>query len=264
MIWRKMASSSHDTRRASSNAPECIEEVFTMEHHYYKRLRPRSLIHGLKDVSTLQCYSNDPEEQLLQNIRDGASVELFESHLNLTFRNISDRVDEEINGEVASGSLDEQRNGRKRAIARARVYDKALGEAKDDTPIEEFLVKKLQTDECWQRGGHCAMVDCSAVRWNMTNIVLALIRWRGGGEDGRFFKKEELLAIAVEYGHVKLVQQLTKMQDIDVNIGFSDIWEVFTIPGSWDYARLTDRKKKFQTIILLFSNPLILLLEWGM
>ncbi|CAK9203079.1 unnamed protein product [Sphagnum troendelagicum] len=68
-----MASSSHDTRRASSDAPECIEEVFTMEPHYYKRLRPKSL--PLKRVCTLQRYSEelsmsiDPEEQLLQKIR---------------------------------------------------------------------------------------------------------------------------------------------------------------------------------------------------
>ncbi len=48
------------------------------------------------------------------------------------------------------------------------------------------------------------MVDCSAVRWNLVNIVLALIRWRGAAEDGRFLKTEELLATAVEYGHVKV------------------------------------------------------------
>jgi ankyrin repeat protein len=63
------------------------------------------------------------------------------------------------------------------------------------------------------------MVDCSAVRWNMVNIVLALIRWRGAAEDGRFLKKEVLLTIAVQYGHVELVKQLTKMPDIDVNVG---------------------------------------------
>ncbi|KAH9540468.1 hypothetical protein CY35_14G006800 [Sphagnum magellanicum] len=61
------------------------------------------------------------------------------------------------------------------------------------------------------------MVDCSAVRWNMVNIVLALIRWRGAAEDGTFLLKEELLAIAVEYGHVKLVQHLIRMPDVNVN-----------------------------------------------
>ncbi|CAK9261368.1 unnamed protein product [Sphagnum jensenii] len=231
-----MTSSSHDTRRASSDAPESIEEIFTMEDHYYKRLRPRSLICGLKDVSTLQCYSeqllrsNDPEEQLLQKIRDGASEEVLESYLNMTFQNISDGGDVEINGELASVSVDEQRHeGDKRcAKARALVYDKALGEAKDGTPIEEFLVKKLSTDECLQRGGQCEMVDCSAVRWNMVNIVLALIRWRDAAENGRVLRNEELLAIAVEYGHVRLVEQLTQMQDVDVNIGNKSIRDAST------------------------------------
>jgi hypothetical protein len=141
------------THTASSDAPECIEEVFTMEHHYDKLLGPRSLIRYYEELSRLS-RSNDPEEQLLQNIRDGASEEVLESYLNTTFQNISDGGDVEINGELASVSVDEQRNeGDKRcAKARALVYDKALGEAKDGTPIEEFFVKKLSTDECLQRG----------------------------------------------------------------------------------------------------------------
>jgi hypothetical protein len=162
-----------------------------MEHHYDKLLRPRSLIRYYEELSRLS-RSNDPEEQLLQKIRDGASEEVLESYLNTTFQNISDGGDVEINGELASVSVDEQRHeGDKRcAKARALVYDKALGEAKDGTPIEEFLVKKLSTDECLQRGGQCEMVDCSAVRWNMVNIVLALIRWRGAAEDGRFLQRK--------------------------------------------------------------------------
>jgi hypothetical protein len=86
-------------------------------------------------------------------------------------------------------------------------------------------VKKLQTDNCLQKGGHCVKkVDCSAGRWNMVNIVLALICWRGAAEDGRFLKKEELLPIAVEYGHFKFVQHLNKMHDINVNIKTIHIW----------------------------------------
>jgi ankyrin repeat protein len=264
-----MASCSHNTYRASSNAPECNEQVSTMERHSNKLLRPRSLIRDLKvephfeklsrlprsliyelrDVSdelkmsksleedARDVISDDPEEQLLQAIRCGATAGEVESYLNLTFQKISPGVDEEIhafahastygvdeeiNEELASASLDEQRNegDKKRALARARarVYDKALGEAKDGTPIEEFLLKKLQTDKCLQRGGeHCTMVDCSAARWNMVNIVLALIRWRGAAEFGRSLRKEELLAVAVEYGHVELVQHLTKMNDVNVN-----------------------------------------------
>jgi len=257
-----MASSSHDTRRASSDAPECIEEIFTMEHHYYKRLRPRSLI--LKDVSTLKCYSeqlsrsNVPEEQLLQKIRDGASAEVLESYLNMTFQKISDGVDVEINRELATASPDEQRNegDKRRALARARVYDKALGEAKDGTPIEEFLVKKLSIDECLQRGGHCAMVDCSAVRWNMVNIVLALIRWRRAAEFGTFLQKEQLLAVAVEYGHVELVQHLTKMHDVDVNIAFDDMLEVMFHVRKPNNPRLTDQTRSSSAKHFPFLEPI--------
>ncbi|CAK9203083.1 unnamed protein product [Sphagnum troendelagicum] len=135
-----------------------------MEHHYDKLLRPRSLIRYYEELSRLS-RSNDPEEQLLQKIRDGADEEVLESYLNMTFQNISDGGDVEINGELAS---EEQRNegDRRCAKARALVYDKALGEAKDGTRIEEFLVEKLSTDECLQRG-QCEMVGYWAARWNM-------------------------------------------------------------------------------------------------
>jgi hypothetical protein len=192
-----------------------------VEPHYEKRL-PRSLICELRDVSdelkmskTLEedatdAISNDPEEQLLQAIRRGATTGEVDSYLNLTFEKIS---------QVESVSVDEEgiEVGNTPALSRAQVYDKALGEAKDETPFEEFLVRKLRTDDCLQKGGHCEMVDCTAARWNMVNIVLASIRWRDAAEDGRVLSNEELLAIAVEYGHVKLVQHLTKMSDVDVN-----------------------------------------------
>jgi len=37
-----------------------------------------------------------------------------------------------------------------------------LGQAKDDTSIQEFLVKKLPTDNCLQKGGHCVKVELTA------------------------------------------------------------------------------------------------------
>jgi hypothetical protein len=179
--------------------------------------------------------SDDHEEQLLEAIGRGATAGEVESYLNLTFQKISD-------GELGRASLDEQENkgdilrARDRArarvcesaLARARVYDKALGKAEDGKPNEKFLVTKLRTDESLQRGGHCEMVDCSAVRWNMGNIVLASIRWRDAAENGRVLRNEELLAIAVEYGHVRLVEQLTQMQDVDVNIGNKSIRDAST------------------------------------
>jgi hypothetical protein len=215
-----------------------------LKPHYEKLSRlPRSLICELRDVSdefkmlkspeedARDVIADDPDEQLLQAIRRGAAVGEVESYLDLTFPKIS-------------AAVDEQRNERdkKRALARARVYDKALGEAKDDTTIQ-FLVKKLQKDDCLQRGGHCEMVDCSAVRWNLVNVVLALIRSRGAAEVGTFLRKEELLAIAVEYGHVKLVRHLTEMQDVNVNIAFGRMFTVFCSLGDWkpNNARITDQ-----------------------
>ncbi|CAM6030035.1 unnamed protein product [Sphagnum balticum] len=172
-----MASSSLDTHTASSDAPECIGQVFIMEHHYDKLLRPRSLVRYYEELSR---RSNDPEEQLLQKIRDGASAQVLESDLNMTFQKISDGVEVEINRELAFASPDERtiEGDKRRALARARVYDKALGEAKDGTRIEEFLVMKIHGDICLQRGGGYSTLR-SAARWNMVNIVLASIRWGG-------------------------------------------------------------------------------------
>jgi ankyrin repeat protein len=136
--------------------------------------------------------------------------------------------------------------------------EKALGEAKDGTPIEEFLVKKLWTDDCWQKGEHCAKVHCSAVRWNMVNIVLALIRWKRAVKYGTFLEKEELLAIAVEYGHVELVQHLTEMPDVNVNISVNKIWAVFRCLSLWEpNEKLTDQKKKSSNHHFLFLKPIV-------
>jgi hypothetical protein len=278
-----MASCSHKTYRASSDAPECNEQVFTMERHSNKLLRPRSLIRDLKvephyeklsrlprslicelrgvsdelkmsknlEEDARDVISDDPEEQLLQAVRRGATAGEVESYLHLTFQKISPGVDEEINEELASESLEERRIELNKKRAVARVYDKALGEAKDGTPIEEFLVKKLQTDKYLRRGEPYGthrtfqLFVYSVVRWNMTNIVLALIRWRGAAEDGKFWKKEEVLAIAVEYGHVKLVQHLTKMHDVNVNISSYSGFYLFTCLGNGkpNIVRSTDREE---------------------
>jgi ankyrin repeat protein len=102
------------------------------------------------------------------------------------------------------------------------------------------------------------MVDCSAVRWNMVNIVLALIRWRRAAEDGRFLENEELLAIVVEYGHVRLVQHLTKIQDVNVNISFNDIRDAFTCLGHCkpNDEKLTDQKNRLLTNHFAFLKPI--------
>jgi ankyrin repeat protein len=204
-------------------------------------------------VEQLTQMRDHPEEQLLEAIRRGATPGEVESYLNLTLRKISD-------GELGGASLDEQGNegDKRRALARARVYDKALGEAEDGTPIEKFLVTKLRTDESLQRGGHCEMVDCSAARWNMVNIVLAWIRWRDAAENGRVSGNEELLAIAVEYGHVKLVLHLTEMQDVDVNISSNPTWfVVLSLPSQEpNNARLTDQESMISKNHFDFLEPI--------
>jgi hypothetical protein len=91
----------------------------------------------------------------------------------------------------------------------------------------------------------------------MVNIVLASIRWRDAAEGGRVLRKEELLAIAVEYGHVKLVQHLTKMQDVDVNR--SSYPMVFNHYIGWDKpknARLTDTENRLFTNHFDFLVPI--------
>jgi hypothetical protein len=76
----------------------------------------------------------------------------------------------------------------------------------------------------------------------MVNIVLALIRWKRAVKYGTFLEKEELLAIAVEYGHVELVQHLTEMPDVNVNISVNKIWAVFRCLSLWEpNEKLTDQ-----------------------
>jgi hypothetical protein len=66
-------------------------------------------------------------------------------------------------------------------------------------------------------------------------------------------EKEEFLAIAVEYGHVELVQHLTEMADVNVNISVNKIWAVFRCLPLWEpNETLTDPKKNHQIIIFFF------------
>jgi hypothetical protein len=62
------------------------------------------------DEDARDVISDDPEEQLLEAIRRGATAGEVESYLNLTFEKISAGEDEEINEEFASPSFDTQGN----------------------------------------------------------------------------------------------------------------------------------------------------------
>jgi hypothetical protein len=54
-----------------------------------------------------------------------------------------------------------------------------LGEAKDDTAIEEFLVKKLQTENCSQKGQLKKRVERSSVALYVFDIQLSLYVMNG-------------------------------------------------------------------------------------
>ncbi len=96
------------------------------------------------------------------------------------------------------------------------------------------------------------------IRWNMVNIVRASIRWRDAAEDGRVLRNEELLAIAVEYGHVRFVQHLIKMSDVDVNISSNDIRDSFTCREHCkpNAEKLIDRKNRLSTNHFGFLKPI--------
>jgi len=116
-------------------------------------------------------------------------------------------------------------------------------------------VKKLWTDDCWQKWKHCAKVHWSAVRWNMVNIVVALILWKHAVRYGTFMEKEELLTIAVEYGHVESVQHLTEMPDVNVNISVNKIWAVFRCLPLWEpNEKLTDQKNHHFLFLKLIGS----------
>jgi hypothetical protein len=107
--------------------------------------------------------------------------------------------------------------------------------------IDEQLATYLRAET------FCRKISCWVARCNMVNIAMALVRRKiamaqvAGKPDPL---PEEVLAIAVEYGHVQLVERLTKLQPgVDINRGRSE----FPGPDRWTNAgagavpqRLTD------------------------
>jgi ankyrin repeat protein len=236
VIWRRMATSSQDTSKASSDGASGSNKVSILAGETYDDKATPGEDHG--DVSDEQkiatCIpkeareaASDPEEALLQAIRDQRSEEDLGSYLNSTFEKIGDGADEAKNAK--DGELEEL--GVSPGLARrGRVYDKALGEAKEGSAIEAFLLRTLDIDEqlatCLRAGTSCRKISCWAARYNLVNIAMALVRRNiamalvGRKPDPL---PEEVLAIAVEYRHVQLVERLTKLQHgLDVNRGRSD------------------------------------------
>jgi ankyrin repeat protein len=337
-----MATSSQDTSKASSDDASGSNEVSILAGETYDDKLTPGEDHG--DVSDEHKIANcipkeareaasDPVEALLQAIRDQRSEDVLRSYLNSIFEKIGDGADEAKNAK--DGEIEEL--GVSPGLARrGRVYNKALGEAKEDSVIEAFLLRTIDIDNqlatCLRAGTSCRKIWCWAARHNMVNIAMALVRrnieialedleraiaiplvylnkalslevlniaraiamalvrlniampledrkraiamaledpniamaleelnMAIPLEDLEYLKgeiamaldnrkpnplPEEVLAIAVEYGHVELVERLTKLQHgVDVNKGRWD----FPGAGGWTNAgpgivprRLTD------------------------
>jgi len=228
-----MATSSQDTSKASSDGASGSNEVLILAGETSDdKLIPGEDHWDVSDEHKIAtCIpkeareaASDPEEPLLQAIRDQRSEDDLGSYLNSTFQKIADGADEAKNAK--DGETEEL--GVSPGLARrGRVYDKALGAAKEGSAIEAFLLRTLDIDAtCLREGTSCRKISCWAARYNMVNIAMALVRRNIAKalEDRKPDPlPEEVLAIAVEYGHVQLVERLTKLQHgVDVNRGRSD------------------------------------------
>jgi hypothetical protein len=181
---------------------------------------------------------NLAQKQLLQAICDDASEADLRAHLDCTL-NITDGANEE-EGDFAEFTSKERENGKARLgpespdmLARGRVYEKALGEARDNTRIDKFLVMELEKDayladylsfnlpEFRRR-----KIAWWAATCNFVHMVMALIHWIGEGDR---LLLDRVLTIAVEFGYVEFVERLTKLEEVDVTFGshtcdFDDIY----------------------------------------
>ncbi|CAM6072454.1 unnamed protein product [Sphagnum tenellum] len=156
-------------------------------------------------------------------------VTLLRAHLDSTLLHITDGANEE-QGDFAEFTSEDQKNGKARLgpespdmLARGRVYEKALGEARHNTRIEKFLVMELE------KGANLTdylslnlpavrrlKIACWAATCNFVHMVMALIHCKDGG-DRKFLYR--VLTIAVEFGYVELVKRLTEVEEFDVNRG---------------------------------------------
>jgi hypothetical protein len=181
-----MATSSQDTSKASSEGASGSNEFSILAGETYDDKLTPGEDHG--DVSDehkiATCIpkesreaASDPEELLLQAIRDQRSEDDLRSYLNSIFEKIGDGADEAKNAK--DGEIEEL--GVSPGLARrGRVYNKALGEAKEGSTIEAFLLRTIDFDEQLatrlRAGASCREIRCWAARYNMVNIAMALVR----------------------------------------------------------------------------------------
>jgi ankyrin repeat protein len=189
---------------------------------------PQAIVSNCDELSGLDSF-NVAQKQLLQAICDGASDADLRSHLHSTLLKITDGANEE-EGDFAEFSWKERENGKVRPgpespdmLARGRVYEKALGEARHNPRIEKFLVMELGKDANLTdylslnlQEVRRLKIACWAATCNFAHMVMALIHWRDEGDRGFFYR---VLTIAVEFGYVELVKRLTELDGFDVNRG---------------------------------------------
>jgi hypothetical protein len=192
---------------------------------------------------------NLAQKQLLQVICDDANEADLRAHLDSTLLNITDGANEE--GDFADFTSEDRKNGKARLgpespdmLARGRVYEKALGEARHNTRIEKFLVMELEKDANLINYLSLNLpevrrlkIACWATTCNFVNMVMALIRWRDVG-DREFL--HQVLTIAVEFGYVELVKRLIELEEVNLDEGndwcdFDDIY----IGGVGEYIART-------------------------
>jgi len=168
------------------------------------------------------------QEQLLEAIRHKASEADLRAHLDSTLLKITDGANEE--GDFAEFTWKERENGKVRPgpespdmLARGRVYEKALGEARHNPRIEKFLVMELEKDANLTEYLSLNVpevrrlkIACWAATCNFVHMVMALIHFRHEGDREFLYR---VLTIAVEFGYVELVKRLTKLKKFDVNRG---------------------------------------------
>ncbi len=173
---------------------------------------------------------NLAQKQLLQAICDGASEGDLREYLDSTLLKITDGANEE-EGDFAELTLQELESGKARMgpespdmLARGRVYEKALGEAKLNTRLTKFLVMELEKDAnlidylSLNLPVRRLKIASWAATCNFVHMVMALIHCEDG-VDPRFLIR--VLSIAVEFGYVELVKRLTELEEVDVNCGGS-------------------------------------------
>jgi hypothetical protein len=180
---------------------------------------------------------NLTQKQLLQAICDDASDAVLRAHLDSTLLKITDGANEE-EGDFAELTWEELVSGKARPgpespgmLARGRVYEKALGEARLNTRVQKFLVMELEKDGYLTDylslnlpEARCLKIGYWAAACNFVYMVMALIKWRdltnwrdlpNGRRGGVRNFLHRVLTIAVEFGYVELVERLMGLEEVD-------------------------------------------------